>query len=270
MKKQLMKCLLVALMLAPSVKAFAQEGPRPLGGGGEPSPHSFLVQNKVGTGRSAWVTVYNMFGSIREAACVRDGQERPFENYMQPLTYMLRAEIKSNVDCSGQTIGDVYSDSYTPTVGLYAKILSYPSGGRDDYMWRVTMSPNAKHREAPILGKDNPTQEPISSEAPQSPGGQQIAVHNAVRTGKTVWATIYNGFGSIRDSGCVQVGQEKLFSGYIDFGMYWKVRLEVKDGPNCSGATIRDIDTGFKEVGGGVGVRILNLENGDYITAIYH
>lgn len=59
-------------------------------------------------------------------------------------------------------------------------------------------------------------------------------------TTKTVWVTIYNDtLDSIRDVGCVSPNDSIAFGGYMGFFNY-RIRVEVKDGPNCSGKTLFD------------------------------
>lgn len=233
MKTQLTKALMMVLMIATSVKATADEGTNQVGAGREPEPYSVLAQNYADTGRSMWVTMYNMFDSIRETACIKPGQDYMFTGYYPPLSYYIRGEIKENLDCTGATLYDTNRKSVEPTRGQYAKMVSYQDGSRTGYEWIISLSP---------IGR-----------AQAENSGARIQAHNALKNGKSVWVTIYNGFDSIRDYGCVQPGEKATWDGYHDFGLAYQVRFEVKSGPNCSGNTDVDTWAGIGDISGSKG-----------------
>ncbi|WII72355.1 hypothetical protein QJS83_00555 [Bdellovibrio sp. 22V] len=271
MKTAVMKSVLGVLVLVTSLVASADENVQQnnVGVTGAPA-YSVVAQNRASNGRSVWVTMYNMFGSVREARCLRDGQDTTFSGYYPPLEYYIRAEVKENLDCSGGNLDDIET-KVEPTRGVYAKVLSYPDGGRERYMWRVTMSPESvKPRVRPLLSEEQVAQ--VRQDSLQVQGGSTIEAHNALRNGKSVWVTIYNVFQDIRDSGCVQPGERRGWGGYYDYGFAYSVRFEVKDGPNCSGVTLYDNSIGIRDVSGLKGARIMNINEGGqskYILANY-
>lgn len=276
MKTQITKALMMVLMIATSVKASADEGANQVGAGREPEPYSVLAQNYADTGRSMWVTMYNMFDSIRETACIKPGQDFMFTGYYPPLSYYIRGEIKENLDCSGATLYDTNRKSVEPTRGQYAKMVSYPDGGRTGYEWIISLSPIGRAQAAKerALQQAQQVNQPAipSEEMMDSPnGGARIQAHNALKNGKSVWVTIYNGFDSIRDYGCVQPGEKATWDGYYDFGLAYKVRFEVKSGANCSGNTDVDTWAGIGDISGSKGVRIMNYtEGGQEKTILSH
>jgi hypothetical protein len=270
MKLNVMKSVLGVLIFATSLQAAADETAQQINVAttGAP-PFSVMAQNRASNGRSVWMTMYNMFGSVREARCVRDGDQTLFEGYMPPLRYYIRAEVKEYTNCGGATLADLESE-VEPTRGVYAKLLSYPDGGGDAYMWRVTMSPEARPHVQPELTQEQRAQ--LEQDSFNAKAGSTIEAHNALRNGKTVWVTIYNVFDSIRDYGCLQPGEKHGWDGYNDFGFAYRVRFEVKDGANCSGNTSHDTSVYLNDISGTKGARIMNITEGGqlkYITAKY-
>lgn len=264
MKTKLLKSVLAVLVVASSVTAVADEGVSSnaqANVGQAPPPWSVLAQNRTSNGKSVWVTMYNMFDSIREARCVRDGDETLFSGYYPPLKYYIRAEVKANADCGGATISD-FRDEVDLYRGVYAKVLSYNDGGRTGYMWRITMSPNAiaPVKEVPQVTKE--TYEKVEQMGLKTKGGSTLEAHNGLTNGKSVWVTIYNFFGSNRDHGCVQAGAKQGWSDYYDMGLSYSMRFEVKSGPNCSGDTIYDSAIGISDIHGTKGGRITTINEG--------
>lgn len=261
MKTKLAKRVLAVLLLATSAKAVAEENVQPQQLGQEPPPWSVLAQNRTSNGKSVWVTMYNMFDSVREARCVKDGDETLFEGYYPPLKYYIRAEVKENVDCGGRTISDFRNevDLYR---GAYAKVISYNDGGREAYMWRITMGPNAQPPVKVVPSVTKATFEKAEQLGIQAKGGSKMEAQNGLNNGKTVWVTIYNFFGSIRDSGCVQPGEKRAWDDYYDMGLAYGMRFEVKSGANCSGDTIYDSSLGISDIHGVKGGMITNIKEG--------
>ncbi len=271
MKTKVMKSVLAVLVFATSAKAVADENVQ-VKAGQEPPPWSVLAQNRVSNGKSVWVTMYNMFDSVREARCVRDGDETLFSGYYPPLKYYIRAEVKENVDCGGRTISD-FRDEVDLYRGAYAKVLSYNDGGRTGYMWRISMGPNAQppvKQAIPQVTQE--TYEQAEQMGLKVKGGSTLEAHNGLSNGKSVWVTIYNFFGSNRDHGCVQPGQRQGWDNYYDMGLAYSMRFEVKNGANCSGDTIYDSGIGISDIHGTKGGRITNINEGGkekYIIAPY-
>lgn len=239
MKTKSLRNILGVLILTSSITALAQE----------PPPWSVLAQNRVSNGKSVWVTMYNMFDSVREARCVRDGDETLFSGYYPPLKYYIRAEVKANVDCGGATIRD-FRNEVDLFRGAYAKVISYNDQGREDYMWKISMGPNAAAPTQAVVPQfTKEVFEKAEQIGLQSKGGSTLEAQNGL-TDKTVWVTIYNFFGSIRDSGCVQPGQKRGWDNYYDMGLAYSMRFEVKNGVNCSGDTIYDNGLGISDIHG--------------------
>jgi hypothetical protein len=63
--------------------------------------------NGVNNGKSVWVTIYNVFDSIRDSGCVQPGERRGWDDYYDMhFAYRMRFEVKDGVNCSGNTIYD--------------------------------------------------------------------------------------------------------------------------------------------------------------------
>ena len=89
--------------------------------------------------------------------------------------------------------------------------------------------------DAPLFDNDN-----VSSQDLPPPFDHNGYLGLMNRTSKTVWVTVYNDtLDSIRDYGCVNPGDSVAYGGYMGFFNY-RIRVEVKSGPNCSGDTLFD------------------------------
>jgi len=80
-----------------------------------------------------------------------------------------------------------------------------------------------------------------------------------------IWITIYNSFGSIRDSGCIAQGGQVHFNNYYA-PLPYKVRAEVTTNNDCSGKVIFDTNTqvGMPITGSGVGISLEKGTNNYY------
>lgn len=65
-----------------------------------------LIINQNTSGQSGWVTIYNMFGDIRDSGCVKQNNVIEFGDYWGPLFYKVRVEMKERADCGGRTLFD--------------------------------------------------------------------------------------------------------------------------------------------------------------------
>lgn len=78
-------------------------------------PTIIKVTNNASTEHAIWVTIYNTIGRISDTACVLPSDVIEFGGYAPPFSYEVRAEVKANMDCGGDTIADI-SNSYSMSV----------------------------------------------------------------------------------------------------------------------------------------------------------
>ena len=174
--------------------------------------HSITARNINGTGHSMWVTIYNTFDSIRDSGCVKEGEERVFTGYYNPMTFRFRAEVTKDVNCGGPKVDDLSLNFAMPFKGDGTAI-QLMNGDRGFYL--------AQH----------------SSRQAQAQAHDEIQVQN--KSDRSAWVTIYNTFESIRDVGCVKANDQISFSGYKG-PLPFKIRVEVKENVNCGGNTVFD------------------------------
>ena len=79
--------------------------------------HSITARNTKGTGHSMWVTLYNAFDSIRDSGCVKEGEERVFTGYYNPMSFRFRAEVTKDVNCGGRKADDLFLNLSMPFNG---------------------------------------------------------------------------------------------------------------------------------------------------------
>lgn len=87
-------------------------------------PTIIKVTNNASTEHAIWVTIYNSIGRISDTACVLPSEVIEFGGYMpSPLSYEVRAEVKANMDCGGDTIADISNNYSMPvTYGIDADV----------------------------------------------------------------------------------------------------------------------------------------------------
>jgi len=80
-----------------------------------------------------------------------------------------------------------------------------------------------------------------------------------------IWITIYNSFGSIRDSGCIKIGDAVHYNNYYA-PLPYKVRAEVTTNNDCSGRVIFDtnMQVSMPITGSGVGISLEKSATGYY------
>ncbi len=223
MKKQFFVPALVALFLslsatagennlntAPDQTPDVEVG---LVGSGLPD-HSITARNVKGTGHSMWVTIYNTFDSIRDSGCVKEGEERVFTGYYNPMTFRFRAEVTKDVNCGGPKVDDLSLNFAMPFNGDGTAI-QLMNGDRGFYLAQKSS------RQAQV----------------QAQAHDEIQVQN--KSDRSAWVTIYNTFESIRDVGCVKANDQIAFSGYKG-PLPFKIRVEAKENVNCGGNTVFD------------------------------
>lgn len=247
MKTQILKVMATTLVVALSINCSAQSdsADQNESNNNEQNVESNLpsmsvtFDNSVTTGASAWVTIYNTFGSIRDVGCVNAGEKRTWTGYYPPLSYKVRAEIAPAGNCQGGKIGDISKWLGKTADGEAARLVSYKIGDRTEYTLDTYSA-----------GK------PTNVKLP----GSSISVLNGVETGASAWITIYNVFDSIRDVGCVNAGELKTWGGYYP-PFVFKVRAEIIAGKDCRGAKVADIKEYAENSTKGQGMRILSFGN---------
>jgi len=185
-----------------------------------PNAPGATIAIKNNTQKTAWMTIYNTFGSIRDSGCVQPGQEIQFHNYYGPLAYKVRAEVTAAAGCAGAIIADI---STAGGVSINAGLdVSIEQGASGSYYLE-------KHKFA---GAPEAAADKVS--APSA------TIRTKDNTNYSMWITVYNYFGSIRDSGCVKPGDVR------DWTNYWgplgfKVRAEVTKNLDCGGDKLADL-----------------------------
>ena len=110
--------------------------------------------------------------------------------------------------------------------------------------------------------------QPLQATAPATPApvptfANAINVQN--NADHAIWITIYNSFNSIRDAGCISIGEAKHFNNYYA-PLPYKVRAEVTTNNDCSGKVIFDtnMQVGMPVTGTGVGISLEKSATGYY------
>lgn len=187
---------------------------------GEPVKNEILgATSRITSGQSTWITVYNMFGSIRDVGCVAAQHAIDFKGYYGPLFYKMRAEVKSGPNCGGATLFD---DSLTFSGGGTMYI-----DGNDKAGFSLVKGVRSEQR---------PEEQNLGAQM-----NSTLTLANATKS--PAWMTVYNTFGSIRDAICLMPGEVRQLGGYYTDIIGFDVRAEVMPvgSQNCSGPKVADV-----------------------------
>jgi hypothetical protein len=246
MKKQIAALSVLTTLLMSSL-SFAADAPGA----------AISVKNNVT--RSTWLTVYNIFGSIRDSGCVNPGETKSFGGYYGPVAFKVRGEVTEGPNCGGKIIADI-DKSVVVSINMGAD-LSVEESIQHSYYLEQHKLGSSSDEAMPAASASEIEDAQANEYAPNS--FATITTRN--HADKPMWVTIYNYFGSIRDSGCVNPGQVHDWTNYYG-PLGFKVRAQVTEGANCAGKVIWDRGVWLSvDPISGVGVSLeKNIKGGDY------
>jgi len=108
-------------------------------------------------------------------------------------------------------------------------------------------------------------QEPTKTTTPAPVPTIANAINIQNNADHAIWITIYNSFSSIRDAGCIKIGDAVHFNNYYA-PLPYKVRAEVTTNNDCSGPVIFDtnMQVSMPITGSGVGISLEKSATGYY------